>query len=161
MATGKSTIGRALAKVTGRQFFDTDDLVEKQAGKTITQIFLEEGEEYFRNLETRVVTEVCKKESAIISFGGGVVLSGTNIETMSENCVVILLRASVETILRRTESTNYRPLLNTPKENVKDRIVSLFDSRETAYENAKNFAIDTDNLSTEEVAEEIVRRLGL
>ncbi|MHA1965932.1 MAG: shikimate kinase [Candidatus Thorarchaeota archaeon] len=161
MATGKTTIGRALAASTERLFFDTDSIVEKLAGKTIPRIFYEDGEESFRNLESRVVKEVCKNESAVISFGGGVVLSTSNIEVIRMNSIVVLLRASVETILKRTESTNYRPLLSVEEKDVKAKINSLLDSRRTSYESAMDIAIDTDALSIGDAVEEIIGRLQI
>ncbi|MHA2359619.1 MAG: shikimate kinase [Candidatus Thorarchaeota archaeon] len=158
MATGKTTIGRALAGSTAREFIDTDLLIEDLAGKTISQIFHEEGEESFRTLESKVVRDVCKKESVVISFGGGVVLSSENIETIRMNSIVVLLRASVETILSRTESTSYRPLL-AEEDDVENRIKTLLDNRRPSYETAMDFAIDTDNMSVGEVVQEIIGRL--
>ena len=162
MATGKSTVGRALANSTSRQFFDTDTLVEKMAGKSITQIFNDEGEESFRKMESSVVREVCENESSVISFGGGVVLSSSNIETIRRRSLVVHLRAKVETILERTKSTKLRPLLTNDNEDSKERIITkMLDLRSSAYENAKDFAIDTDRLDTSEVVDEIKRRLEL
>ncbi|MHA2116706.1 MAG: shikimate kinase [Candidatus Thorarchaeota archaeon] len=161
MATGKSTIGRALANSTGRQFFDTDTLVEKITGKPITRIFDEEGEEAFRRLEAEVVCNVCKNESSVISFGGGVVLSSLNVEMMRKTSVVVLLRATVETILERSGSISVRPLLNVKEDEVKKRITELLEDRCAAYETAMDVVIDTDDQNAKEVVNEIMRRLGL
>ena len=158
MATGKTTIGRALASSIAREFIDTDLLVEDLAGKTISKIFLDEGEESFRILESKVVRDVCKKESVVISFGGGVVLSTANIETIRINNIVVLLRASIETILTRTESTRYRPLL-TDEDDIENRIRTLLDNRRKSYETAMDFAIDTDVLNIKDAVIEIIRRV--
>ncbi|MBY8996993.1 MAG: shikimate kinase [Candidatus Thorarchaeota archaeon] len=161
MGTGKTTIGRALASLTGRKFFDTDTLVESAAGRTISQIFLEEGEESFRKLESRIVKEVCENDSAVISFGGGVVLSPSNVDMIRMNSIVILLKASVETIVKRTGSNSLRPLLNVAENDVETGIKSLLDSRRILYETAMDFAIETDALSTKNAVEEIIRRVVL
>jgi len=161
MGTGKTTIGKALASSTGRQFFDTDTLVEELVGKTIPQIFLTEGEESFRKAESRVVKEVCKYESAVISFGGGVVLSTSNIKSIKASSVVVLLRASIETILVRTASNQYRPLLDNSENDVENRIRSMLTQRRTFYETAMDITIDTDALSIEEAVSRIIKGLKL
>ncbi len=161
MGTGKTTIGKALASSTSRQFFDTDTLIEKLVGKTISQIFLTEGEASFRKIESSVVKEVCEHESAVISFGGGVVLSTSNIKTIRASSVVVLLRASIETILKRTASNHDRPLLNTMENDVESGIRSILRQRRTFYETAMDYAIDTDSLSTEEVVSRIIGGLKI
>ena len=161
MGTGKTTIGKALASSTGRQFFDTDTLIEELVGKTISQIFLTEGEESFRKIESSVVKEVCGNESAVISFGGGVVLSTSNIKDIRTSSVVVLLRATVETILMRTDSTDIRPLLNITENDVENRIRSMLKRRRTFYETAMDYALDTDALSIEEAVSKIIEELKL
>lgn len=161
MGTGKSTIGKALAESTGMKFFDTDSLVEKLAVKTITQIFREDGEDSFRRLESIVIEKVCKNESAVISFGGGSVLSPLNVEMMKSRSIIILLRASVKTVLMRTASNNLRPLLVVDADNIENRIASLIEDRRTVYENAMDFAIDTDHLEINDAVETIRKRLDI
>jgi shikimate kinase len=161
MGTGKTTIGRALANAMGRKFYDTDNIIEELACKSIQQIFIEDGEKSFRRLEEKVVKDVCMNDSAVISFGGGVVLSKSNVEIIRHSSVVVLLRATVETILGRTDSANHRPLLFAIDETDEERIRSLLVSRNLAYETAMDFAIDTDNLNIDVAVEEILRRLKL
>ena len=161
MGTGKSTIGRALAGSTGRHFFDTDELVESSGGKPVSLIFLEDGEESFRKLESRVVKEVCEKKNAVISFGGGVVLSSANVDTIRSTSIVILLEASVDTIVKRTASSNIRPLLRVAENDVESRVRNLLSSRRTSYEAAMDFAIDTDALTTKDAVDEIIRRVTI
>ena len=161
MGTGKSAVGRALASSTRRQFFDTDELVESSGGKTISEIFLEDGEDSFRKLESRVVKEVCEKKNAVISFGGGVVLSSSNIDTIRLTSIGILLKASVETIVKRTASSSIRPLLQVKESDVESKVRSLLNSRRASYETAMDFAIDTDGLDTADAVEEILRRVNL
>ena len=161
MGTGKTTIGKALASSIGRQFFDTDTLIEELVGKTISQIFLTEGEETFRKFESTVVNEVCKNESAVIAFGGGVVLSSSNIKAIRTSSVVVLLRASIESILKRTTSNHDRPLLNTIENDVESRIRSMLKQRRSFYETAMDYAIDTDALTIEEAVARIIGGLKI
>jgi shikimate kinase len=161
MGTGKTTIGRALANSIGRQFYDTDTLVESAIGKTIPQIFLEDGEGSFRKIESGVVKEVCEKEFAVISFGGGAILSKTNVEVIRKSSIVVLLKASVETILKRTASNSYRPLLNVEEDDAESRIISLIKSRRVLYESAMDFAVEIDDLSIQQAVEEIIGRLRI
>ncbi|MHA1934672.1 MAG: shikimate kinase [Candidatus Thorarchaeota archaeon] len=161
MGTGKTSIGKALARSIRRQFEDTDGLVEKRSGKSIPQIFSEDGEDVFRDLESEVVREVCRLESAVISFGGGVVLQHSNVEMIKKNCIVVLLQASPETMVTRTSSENTRPLLFENENNLRDRISVLLAEREALYHDAMDVAIDTDSKSVDEIVSEIIGRLQL
>jgi len=159
MGTGKTSIGQALAKKLGRQFFDTDTLVEIESGKTITELFEDDGESGFREMESKVVRQVCRNESAVISFGGGVVLSKSNVDTIRDSGIVVLLCASVESILKRTAVNNQRPLLNTHDDGIRNRIESLLESRQKLYDAAMDFVLDTDEISVDEAVGIIIRRL--
>jgi len=160
MGTGKTAIGSALAIDTHRQFFDTDTLIEQRAGKTITEIFEEEGEIVFREMESQVVIEVCGLDSSVISFGGGVVLSPSNIETIRKTTYVVLLKASVETISSRTSLHFTRPLLDS-KANLHNQIKNLLASREALYDKAKDVELETDLMSVDDAVQEIKRRIYL
>ncbi|MHA2142834.1 MAG: shikimate kinase [Candidatus Thorarchaeota archaeon] len=161
MGTGKTTIGRALASSLERKFVDTDPLIEKRVGKTISRIFLEDGEAFFRNLEAEVVKEVYKFRSSVVALGGGAILNPSSSALVKENSAVVLLRSSVETIISRTSSNRLRPLLNVSTENLEQRIATLLAEREVAYSDAKDIEIDTDKLSVGEAVSEIIRRLEL
>jgi shikimate kinase len=160
MGTGKTTIGKALADVTQKEFFDTDTIVERMTGKTIPEIFLKEGEESFRDIESRVVLQVCENVSSVISFGGGVILSTANIEAIRRSCIVVLLEAKVDTILQRTSSNNRRPLLRSEDDDdVENQIRFLLNSRRDAYESSMDFSIETDELSIEQSVDKIIGRV--
>lgn len=161
MGTGKTTIGKALSDATGREFVDTDSLIEKRAGKSIPRIFSEDGERFFRELESAVVREVCGLESVVISFGGGVLLDPSNTAIITENAKVVLLRSSVDTVISRTSSVNTRPLLNVNEEILEETVKALLGERETLYTDAMDLAIDTDSMSLDEAVDEIIRRLNL
>ena len=160
MGTGKTAIGRALATETQRRFVDTDTLVEMGAGKTISEIFSEDGEDVFRKLESQVVRDVCDFDSCVISFGGGVILSPLNVETIRKKTVVVLLTASAETIALRTSFHNTRPLLDNGANSL-EQIKALLVSRDKIYQKAMDVEIETDTMSLEDSVAEIKRRLGL
>lgn len=108
--SGKSSLGRRLARRLERPFLDTDQLVETAAGKSVSRIFAEEGEQWFRECETRCVREAAALSGAVIATGGGVVLRKENMEALQENGVVIFIDRRPERILKTTDLTD-RPLV--------------------------------------------------
>lgn len=157
MGAGKSTVGKILATEIGYGYYDADKFIEEQAGTTITQIFSEHGEPYFRDLESESLESLAKKEKIVVATGGGVVQRNRNWDAMKQNGISIYLRASVETIWERIKTDTTRPLLQ-----VDDPVATateLLNKRTPMYERA-DFIIDTDNLSLRQVADEVIRILG-
>ncbi len=113
MATGKSTVGRALAQRLAFSVVDTDDMIEAKAGKPISQIFADAGEAAFRELEAAAAREAVSLSRHVIITGGGIVLRQANMEALKQAGPVFCLTASAEEILRRTQGTTHRPLLQT------------------------------------------------
>ena len=148
MGTGKSALGRQLAKRWRRPFLDTDELVEKLAGTTIADIFAEQGEEHFRALERKVVESLLPEQGAVIACGGGLVVPPGMGELVRRKGVVITLFASVDTILRRTSGNNRRPLLK--GDDPEARIRDLMKKREQAYLQA-GIAVYTDGRSLQQL----------
>ncbi len=149
MGTGKSTVGRRVADSLGYTFVDTDDAIEQQAGKPISDIFATEGEAYFRALETTVLTECChSQEPCVLSTGGGIVVTEANHAILAAGGQVIWLRASPDVIYERVHRNHDRPLLETkdPKKTIRD----LLATREDLYASCADFKIWTDELSLEE-----------
>ena len=157
MGTGKSGIGRRLAKKLGMSYLDTDELIEEREKDSISAIFKKKGEEYFRRLETKVVKEVALLDNFVISTGGGVVLRERNIRLLKKNAFIVCLFASPEVILKRTKGDDNRPLLGV--NNQKKRIEELLALRKPYYEKA-DFSVDTSALDSEGVVEEIIEFLG-
>ena len=158
MGTGKSAVGRKLAKRLGMKYLDTDELIEEREGSSIHHIFEEKGESYFRKVESAMVREVSHLDRYVISTGGGVVLKDENIEALRRNGFIICLTANPEVILKRTEKTGDRPLLNEP--NPGKRIKELLRMRQAYYEKV-DFSVDTSDLGMEEVIrkiEEVLRK---
>ncbi len=158
MGTGKTVAGRILAVKLGKQFVELDSLIEQKAGKSIPQIFQQDSEIGFRELEIEVTREVAGQKNSVIACGGGIVLNQINIDRLRKECIIVYLKASSGIILKRTlEDKSERPLLE-----VNDRgsqIKELLRYRRPFYERAADIAIDTDRLDAESVAECIIEKL--
>ena len=131
MGTGKSSLGRALARRWRCPFKDTDHLIEKKIQMPIRDFFAQKGEATFRELERECVEKWIPAEGAVISCGGGLIVPPGMIELLKSKGVLVCLFASPETILRRTQSTTHRPLLQA--EDPAARIRELMTQRESAY----------------------------
>ena len=129
MGSGKSTIGRELSRRLHLPFVDMDDYIEKKEGKTVRQIFSEEGEAYFRNAETQAAKELAARGGHIIATGGGTVLTPRNMEYLKENSVVVFLDRSPKDILKKIDIES-RPLLAADK----NRLYTLEKERRPLYE---------------------------
>lgn len=161
MGTGKTTVGKALASNLRREFIDTDEMIEIGEGKDVAGIFSHSGERYFREVEARVVREVCRKRSCVISFGGGALLNPSSAETIRRHTRVVLLTASVETIIKRIQPIETRPLLVHEQNTLKHRLEVLLAERNSGYNLAKSLEISTDSVTATEAARLIQWRLGL
>ncbi len=156
MGTGKSAVGKELAKAKKLQFVDLDELIEFKEKRAISDIFAKEGEAYFRKIEKQVLKEVSKQDKFVVACGGGIVLDEANIRIMKETGLVICLTALPKTILDRTSAYTHRPLLN-----VKDpakRVDLLLKMRAPYYAKAHK-TIDTSKMSVKQVAAKISRLL--
>ncbi|GAB6138829.1 shikimate kinase [Halanaerobaculum tunisiense] len=153
MGTGKSTVGRKLALRLDYQFVDLDEQIIACDGRKIPTIFAQDGEAYFRDLETEVTAQVAQQDSQVIATGGGIVLREENIAYLKENGIVILLQATPEEILQRTQDDDNRPLLDV--ENPLAKIKSMLKQRQEQYD-CTPYQIDTTGLSVVEVVEEIM-----
>ncbi len=158
MGTGKTAVGRALAARLDRGFIELDTVIEEKAGKSIPEIFQQDGEIGFRELEIEVAKEVARQKNAVIACGGGIVLNKINIDRLRKECVIVYLTASPNTILKRTsDDKNERPLLS-----VSDRasqIKELLRFRQPFYERAADIKIDTTRLNIDSVVEQIIKKL--
>ena len=153
MGGGKTTVGRLLADALGCPFMDLDDLIVKKAGKSIPDIFAQDGEPAFRQLEAQVLRKTVEKyaeSTAVLALGGGAVLAPASAALLHEKTVCIYLRATIDTLLARLAGeTAGRPLADA---SLADRLAS----REPIYEKTAHVIIDTDGLSPDEVADEII-----
>ena len=159
MGTGKTAVGKALAEKLGKQFTEVDALIEQRAGKTIPEIFQQDGEIAFRELEIEATGDVAEKENTVIACGGGVVLNQINIDRLRRKSVIVYLTASLEVILKRTSpDTDERPLL--VAEDKTARVAGLLKFRKPFYERAADITVDTSTLDVREVVGKIIKRLS-
>lgn len=134
------------------RFIDTDSEIERQEKQRISQIFQDQGEDYFRDLERRVVRDICAQRHYVISTGGGAVLDPQNRSAMRAGNLVIWLRATPDTILDRLKwSVHTRPLLKAPDPLA--RIRTMAAERQQDYSQASHVAVDTDEKSHEAAAD--------
>ncbi|WP_043933873.1 shikimate kinase [Bacillus sp. EB01] len=151
MGCGKTTVGRLLAEELGLGFIDTDLEIENKAQKSISGIFLEEGEKRFRELETSLITELAGKE-VVVATGGGAILKEMNRQTMKKTGIVIFLEASEEEIAKRLANDESRPLLAGDKQKeIKERLAA----RLPLYHAASHTQIPVDGKSPETIVKEI------
>lgn len=157
MGTGKSTIGRALARRLDWRFVDTDLVIEKVAGIDIPTLFLEEGESAFRDREATAILGISAGERQVIATGGGAVLREENVAALRGNGVVVLLTARPEVILERVgRRPEQRPLL-AGETSPLARILNLLGERGPTYQKAAHVIVDTSERSPRAVVEEVVR----
>ena len=152
MGAGKTTVGMELAKKLNYKLIDTDHSIENDQSRKIKDIFSEDGELFFRNLETLKLKELINVENAIISTGGGIILKDEN-RSILNNLFTIYLKADFENIFNRIKQDTSRPLLLTddPYNTAKD----IFKSRQNVYESFK-IHVRTDNKTPHQVVEEII-----
>ena len=141
MGTGKTSVGRRLASQLRMRYVDTDDIVERDNRRRISDIFAEDGEPAFRELESEAVRKVSKLYNHVISTGGGVVLREANMIELKQNGIVFCLTATPEEIYRRVGHQSHRPLLQTPDPLAKIR--SMLEERHPYYSEADHMISTT------------------
>ena len=155
MGCGKTTIGIKLSYRMRRPMLDTDKLIEKDEGRTISEIFEADGESYFRDLETKCLKKLIKTtNNHIISVGGGLPVREENHALLKELGTVVYLRASALTIYERLKHDKTRPLLQ--GENPQLKIRELMEKRSAIYEKAADVIIDVDGKAFDAIMDEIV-----
>ncbi len=153
MGVGKSTVGREVAARLGRPFIDLDDLIEQNAGMSISDIFETQGEAHFRALEMMTLRELAAQRGMIIATGGGALVDAANREMMTRSSLVICLTASVSAIEARVGDAAHRPLLAGVDK--QQRIVALMNERAAAYAEIP-YWIDTSHRTIAQVADEVI-----
>jgi shikimate kinase len=162
MGAGKTSVGRLVARALGREFVDTDQMIERATRMTIGELFQREGELSFRRREIAAIDRAIAVPGRVIAVGGGAVLSAENRTALKQAGLLVYLRATPETLAGRLIGVTDRPLLNTGDR--VGRIRDLLVARGPIYETAGDVAIDTDRLNLEQTAVEVLewyrRRVG-
>ena len=140
MGSGKTTVGRRLAQKAHMEFIDMDDYIEQREGRTITDIFAQDGEETFRRMETEAARELASRRGLVIAAGGGALTFAANVEALRPSCVIVLLEVKPETVLTRLKGDTSRPLL--AREDKETAVRELFAARLPLYRAAAQYTVD-------------------
>ena len=157
MATGKTTIGKKLAKKISKKFYDSDAEIKKITGADIPLIFEIEGDAGFRKRETKIISQLVFLKNIVLSTGGGAVLAEENRNMLTKNGVVIYLKSSAKKIFDRTYDDKSRPLLQ--GNNSLSKVKEILKEREHLYESLANEVISTENFITEKIIQEILNKI--
>ncbi|MEA3188796.1 MAG: shikimate kinase / 3-dehydroquinate synthase [Chthoniobacter sp.] len=154
MGTGKSSVGRLVARKLQWRFADTDQIVEKRAGRSISSIFADDGEPLFREQERAALEALRDEDGQVIATGGGIVTRAENVQLLREIAFVVWLTADEETIFERVSRNAKRPLLQTP--NPRETVATLLHERRPFYATAAHCTVDTTHRTHGEIANCII-----
>ena len=157
MGSGKSSVGKILANKLQFSIIDIDKEIEKDEKLSIKEIFEKKGENYFREIESKYLLR--KRNSAVVSCGGGIVLNKKNREFLKTSGYTIYLQSSIPTLEKRLLNKSSRPLLN--NENLKETLINLYSKRKKLYISTADITIITDGRSVKEVCELIIEKLKI
>ena len=155
MGSGKTTVGRKLARLLGLDFVDADIYLEEKEGKKISDIFAEQGETYFRDRETFYIRELSQRDGIVLSLGGGAVLRPENVAAVRETGLLIHLDTPFYRILKNLSYSNTRPLLDKPDKQAETR--RLYNARKAIYHRVSDLSVRSPKIS--EVLEKLVKSI--
>lgn len=158
MGTGKSTVGRELARFLGKKFVDMDDEIQKKLGMTVNEIFEAHGEEYFRDLELKVAEELSSQAGRVIATGGGTILNDRIRAMFAKNGLIICLFTDKDQLIQRLKRTDKRPLLRGKEEEVARKVETLLEERNRIY-SSFSIRVNTTNMTPQEAAKKIIDTL--
>ena len=158
MGTGKTTVGRLVAEALHFEFLDTDELIQTRTGKSITDIFAQDGEPAFRALEQQVICELSTKIRTVIATGGGLPTNLENLALLKSFALVVCLWSSPAKIWDRVKNQSHRPLLHDP--NPQNKIRELLATRKPFYQQA-DVLVNTDLRNVREVVQQLVVQFKL
>ena len=158
MGSGKTTVGRRLARLLGRDFVDSDHEIVRRTGAEIPLIFEIEGEAGFRRREKEVIDDLTQRQSVVLATGGGAVLDADNRSWLHDRGCVVYLRASTAHLLERTRGDRNRPLLQTG--DPKRKLEQLFEVRDPLYKETAHIVVETANRGPAATAKDLARRLS-
>ena len=159
MGTGKSSVAKFLSEKYGWDVLEMDEMIVRQEGMSITDIFETHGEKHFRDIESNLIKEICLQENKVVSCGGGVVLRSQNVDVMKKNGIIVLLSASPETILERVRDDTNRPLLQGNK--TVESLREMMEKRREKYENAADIMVQTDGKEIAEICHELIGKINM
>jgi len=158
MGSGKSTVGKKLATNLNMHYVDTDSDIESINQMNISEIFQQSGEKKFREMESAYFIEKSKQENQVFSTGGGIILNQRNCRILKSNGITFFLETDCEVLLNRITNISKRPLLN--NQNSIEKMSLIWEERKKYYYKSCDHIINTDNLSINDVINEIVRKIN-
>lgn len=163
MAVGKTTLGKKLSQKIQWDFLDTDLFIENLEQRKIKDIFTESGEDYFRNLEAKVIENIQKhwiihRDKKIIACGGGIILNPQNVKTMKKNGIIVHLEGNINTLYNRLILDQSRPLLSEAKD-LKERIEKLLEVRRDIYNEVADITLCIGEETPAKLVQELIRNL--
>lgn len=153
MGAGKTAVGRVLAEKINKEFIEMDDIIEADEGKSIVDIFAQQGEAYFRRCEKKLLKDLSARKDLIIGCGGGLVCDPDNLTVLRDTGLVFCLKVSALAAYERTRNQAHRPILNV--DNPLRTIEELVSKRAPCYDQA-HYSIDTVGILPGEVADKII-----
>ena len=157
MAVGKSTVGRRLANVLDRPFFDSDEEIERRAGAAISWIFDVEGESGFRDREQQVIDDLSQREGIVLATGGGAVLRNVNRQRLAQRGFVVHLHSPLDRLVARTQNDRNRPLLQT--DDPRKVLEELYAQREPLYAEIADVKIVTAQQSVNGLVSQLAKKI--
>src|SRR5574343_1555565 len=157
MGAGKTTVGRHLAELLGREFIDSDHEIERKTGATIPWIFEKEGESGFRARETNVLNDLTARSALVLATGGGAVTQSENRKFLKQRGIVVYLYTPVELQLQRTHRDKNRPLLQV--ENPEQKLRDLLAIRDPLYREVAHYIIETNQGAARDLAQKILNTI--
>jgi shikimate kinase len=151
--SGKTAVGRQLARATGLKFLDSDQEIEKRTGVEVGYIFEKEGEQGFRARESEMIRELTRLDGVIVATGGGAILARRNRDRLAENGIVVYLNTGIGEQLKRTGRSRKRPLLNSS--NPREILENMARVRRPLYESIADLELDTSHQRVRTVAEQL------
>lgn len=157
--SGKSTIGRQLARRLRVPWFDSDQVIEQRLGCSIRQYFEHEGEDRFRDVEAAVIDQLTQNEAGVLSTGGGVILRSVNRERLRSRCWVVYLKSTPDELFRRLRHDDKRPMLRVA--DPLSRLHDLHTQRGPLYQETAHFVIETGRPTVTSLVNTIIMQLEL
>lgn len=151
MGSGKTVVGKELAKIMGRKFVDTDEIIEAEQGVAVKAIFAAHGEDYFRDLEHECCKKISEYKNCVVSTGGGALTFQRNVDVLKNSGKIVLLDADFDVICSRIGNSNTRPLFQD-----REKARELYDTRKSKYLAAADIVID-GNMSARKTAMDIAQ----
>jgi len=157
MGCGKSTVGKALARLMSFDFVDMDSYIERREGMSVAEIFAVRGEEYFRAIESEVCAELSRRHNTIIAAGGGALISQKNACIFKGSCIIIFLEMPFERLLLRIRKNASRPLAASSSD---EQLLSLYNERLPVYRYVADFCMEATG-TPDEIANQILERIDM